>query len=282
MTSNRAIETPHVDHWSELAKRWQLSGPPLRVGRDDVEGYADAVKRWTHASRAPRVLLLGVTPELYAMDWPPGTDFLAVDRAQAMIDCVWPGPRERVRCEDWTALSLPDASCDLALCDGGFHLLSHPGGQADLVRSLRRVLAGGGLCVLRLFVPPARAESPDAVLRDLLAGRIASVDALKLRLGMALQRDARAGVALARVWDVFERAVPDPEAAQAAIGWPVDRIRSMDAYRGAASRYHFVSVEQVRQLFCVDPGGFEVESLRIPGYELGERCPVLALRRGSR
>jgi SAM-dependent methyltransferase len=274
--------TPSPDHWPELAKRWALSGPPLRPSAHDVRLYGEAVAGFGGAARAPRVLLLGVTPEIWRMPWPAGTDFLAVDRAPAMIEAVWPGPRDRVRCEDWTALSLADASRDVALCDGGFHLLAHPDAQARLVRSLARVLAGGGLCVLRLFAPPAQAEAPEAVLRDLLSGRVSSVNALKLRLAMALQSDARSGVALARVWDAFHRAVPDPAAAAPAIGWSLAELRSIDAYRDAASSYHFVSVDAVRALFCDDPGGFALDSLRVPDYELGARCPVIAFRRVAR
>jgi len=265
------------DHWPELARRWDLSGPPLRVAPEDLRAYAEASAA-AHAG-APRLLLLGVTPELYRMPWPAGTDFLAVDRSQAMIDLVWPGPRDAVRREEWTALPLPDGSRDLALCDGGFHLLTHPEGQAQLVESLHRVLSQGGLCVLRLFVPPKEPESPDDVLRDLRAGRIASVNALKLRLGMALQRGPREGVRLGAVWDAFQRAEPDASDLSARIGWPVEQILSIDAYRGSTGAYHFVTVDQAADLFCRDPGGFRVESLRVPSYALGERCPVIALRR---
>ena len=50
-----------------------------------------------------------MTPEIYHLRWPAGTEFQAADRAQAMIDNVWPGSPAAVHCEDWTALSLPDA-----------------------------------------------------------------------------------------------------------------------------------------------------------------------------
>jgi SAM-dependent methyltransferase len=267
------------DHWPELGRRWRLLGPPLRPQAEDIRGYQEAIARRPRASAPPRVLLLGVTPEIYHLRWPAGTDFQATDRAQAMIDNVWPGSPAAARCEDWTALSLPDRSRDLVFCDGGLHLLPYPEGQAALVRSLARVLAPAGLCILRLFVPPAAPEAPEAVLRDLSAGRIPDTNLLKLRLGMALQKQPRDGVRLADVWNAFHEAEPDAERLAARGGWPAEEVRAIEAYRGSESRYHFVSVDEERALFCARPGGFEAVSVRVPAYRLGERCPMLTLRR---
>jgi SAM-dependent methyltransferase len=267
------------DHWPELARRWRLLGPPLRPQDEDVRAYQAVIDGRPAGSRPPRVLLLGVTPEIYRLRWPEGTDFQAADRARAMIEAVWPGPREAARCEDWTALRLPDASRDVVLCDGGLHLLSYPEGQAALVRSLRRVLAPGGLCLLRLFVPPREPEPPSRVLADLRAGRIPDSNLLKLRLGMSLQREAGEGVRLADVWDAFAEGEADPEALATRAGWAPDEVRAIEAYRGSESRYHFVTVAEAKQLFCRAPGGFEAIALREPSYPLGERCPLLVLRR---
>lgn len=270
-----------ADHWPELARRWQLSGPPLRVAPADVEAYREASADLIRERERPRLLLLGVTPEIRRMAWPEGTELLAVDRARAMIELVWPGPPSRVLRADWTALPLPDGSRDLVLCDGGFHLLTHPEGQARLVASLRRVVAAGGLCLLRLFVPPKERESPDEVLADLRAGGVASIDALKVRLGMALQRGPREGVRLDDVWQTFQRAEPDAADLAARVGWSVEKVRSIEAYRGSASAYHFATVDEVADLFCRAPGGFALESVRVPSYALGERFPLIALRRSD-
>jgi SAM-dependent methyltransferase len=267
------------DHWPELARRWSQTGPPLRVSPEDQRAYAQAAAERLREGARPRVLLLGVTPELYGLPWPEGTDLLAVDRSQAMIDHVWLGPREAARCEDWTALSLPDGSRDLALCDGGFHLLEHPGEQARLVRRLGRVLAEDGLCALRLFVPPARPEAPEEVLRDLRRGAIPDVNALKLRLAMSLQRGPERGVRLAEVWDTLHAVEPDVAALASRLGWPPEPMSTLEAYRGASAAYHFVTIDELCELFCREPGGFRVESIRIPAYPLGERCPLVALRR---
>jgi SAM-dependent methyltransferase len=275
-------ESDKPDHWSLLARRWDQVGPPLRPVAEDIGFCWDAVREWVRRRGAPRVLLLGVTPELYHLPWPRGTGLLAVDRSQAMIDNVWPGPKDAAQCADWLALTLADGSRDIVLCDGGLHLLRYPQEQQRLVRILHGVLSDAGLCILRLYVPPSRRESPEAILEDLLQGRISSLDALKMRLWTAMSNSAAEGVELAAVWNAVQEAVPDLEALAANVGWPAAQIMTISAYRDSTVRYHFATVDQVRGLFCGDPGGFEVHDLKVPSYELGKRCPTIVLRRCSR
>ena len=278
-TAGTGAERDRSGHWPEIARQWQQVGPPLRPAEQDIGFCSDAVGEWIRHRGAPRVLLLGVTPELYRLPWPTGTDFLAVDRTQAMIDTVWPGPREAVRCTDWLALALPDGSRDIVLCDGGLHLLAYPHEQQRLVRLLRAVLSDHGLCILRLYVPPPQRESPDTVLTDLLEGRIPNLNTLKLRLEMSLLEGAAAGVELGTVWRVVHEMAPDLAALASRIGWPVDHMLAINTYRGSTARYYFVTVDQVSELFCGSPGGFEVRRLSVPSYELGEQCPTIVLQR---
>ena len=79
--------------WAKVARNWKLLGPPLRPSQEDVRFSEEAVGAWRGQGAPPRVLLLGVTPELYALPWREGTDFLAVDRTMEAIEAVWPGPR---------------------------------------------------------------------------------------------------------------------------------------------------------------------------------------------
>ena len=216
---NIPAKSARVNHWPTAAQRWNLFGSPLRPAAEDVDFYVAEIRQWCRGRGVPRALLLGVTPELYGLPWPEGTDLLAVDRSQAMIDNVWPGPKERVRCAEWQASDLPTASRDMALCDGGFHLLGHPGEQAELVRILARVVAPGGLVLLRLYLPPATHELPQQVLGDLLAGRISNLNVLKFRLCMALQNDVVEGVMLADVWSAMHEIAPDLRELSHQLGW---------------------------------------------------------------
>jgi hypothetical protein len=117
------------------------------------------------------------------------------------------------------------------------------------------------------------------VLSDLLAGGIANVNLLKLRLGMALQESSELGVQLGHVWDTLHRAAPDLTRLAERIGWPLESMSAIEVYRDSSSRYHFTSLAETCRLFCDDPGGFLCETIDVPGYELGERCPTVAFRR---
>lgn len=263
----------------DLARRWEIAGSPLRPAQEDVEAYREAVADVLSRRPSPRVLILGVTPELHSLPWPEGTDLQAADRSQTMIDLVWPGPPDAVRLEEWTHLSLPGSSRDAVLCDGGFHLLAYRKEQEALVRALHRVISDDGCFIVRLFVPPDDREDPETVMRELREGGIENVNVLKLRLDMALQENPHDGVVLGDVWDLFHSCEPDPDALASDIGWSAEEAGSVEAYKGSTSRYHFVSVEQAEEMFCRGLGGFQMESVRFPTYALGERCPMVVFRR---
>jgi SAM-dependent methyltransferase len=261
-----------------MAAAWEQTGSPLRPCAEDVAVYWDFARDWIDGRGAPRVLLLGVTPEIYRLPWPVRTDFLAVDRTPAMIATVWPGKPGEVLRAGWLDLPLPPASRDLALCDGGFHLLDHPAGQRKLVERLADVIAPGGRCIFRLFTPGKEHETPEAVLADLQAGRIANLNVLKLRLGMALQRSAADGVSVREMWEILRGLAPSWESLAARLGWSLDHLLAIELYRTSDARYFFTSIEQVAGLFCADDR-FVCLGFRHSGYTLGERCPIIVFER---
>ena len=67
------------NYWDRIADLWRLFGPPIRPAADDLVVYQEIVDRATALiDGPPRVLLLGVTPELYRLR-------------------CWPMPRSRAR-----------------------------------------------------------------------------------------------------------------------------------------------------------------------------------------
>ncbi len=275
-------ERARPGHWREVARQWRHIGPPLRPAAEDVELCAKAVREWSDGRAAPRVLLLGVTPELFHMPWPEGTDFIAADHTPAMIESVWPGPKDAVLYTEWLDLALPRGSRDIVLCDGGLHLLPYRKEQQRLVDILRGIIAEGGLCVFRLFLPGERRESPDAVIDDLFAGKVPNLNVLKFRLWMALAGSASEGVSLATVWRAVHDAAGGIEALADRTGWPVEHTLAINTYRDSKARYYFATLDEVKELFCGGRGGFEVHRLLVPSYELGEQCPTIVLRRSSK
>lgn len=254
----------------------------MRPSAEDLSNYWDIANEWIQKRGAPRVLLLGVTPELYNLPWPKGTDFLAVDGSQDMIDAVWPGPEDIIRCANWLSLDLPEGSRDIVLCDGGLHLLSYPQGQHEIIRLLRRTLSHEGICIFRLFALPAQRENPDAVVQDLLDRQIGSLDIFKLRLSMSLQSKPGEGVELAQLYNKLVDTAPDLEKLAANIGWPAEHIKIFGYYRDIKYKYYWLTLEQTMDMFCMDPGGFQAHRLKIPSYNLGRRCPTIGMQRCSR
>ena len=195
-----------------------------------------------------------------------------------MIDEVWPGPKECAVQGDWLQMPFPPASRDLALCDGGPILLEYPTAHRALVDQLHRLLVPGGRVIFRAFVPPAKRESKQIVFDDLAQGRIANLNILKMRLGMAMQPSADEGVAIDDVLHAVESVDNDLARLAQRLGWTWDHMRVIEVYRDSPARYHFVSEEQLTRLFCHD-GRFALVGRWHGTYPLAERCPIIAFER---
>jgi SAM-dependent methyltransferase len=270
--------------WRKHALQWSRVGPPLRPSPEDVAVAREALDDWRAATGRddPTLLLLGVTPELCALPTGPRSRVVAVDRSVDMIRSVWPGrlrTRDEALCADWLRLPLAGKSVDLVLSDGCLSTLPYPGGYADVCAELLRVLREGGRCVARCFVLPQKPERLEDVLDDLRAGRTGGFHAFKWRLVMALQPDPETGVTLADVWDAFHAAEGDLASLALRCDWPLEAVRTVEAYRGVKARYTFPALGQLRDLF-VD-AGFALADVSRPGYELGDRCPSLVLEPGA-
>lgn len=279
MGSQPENDTLAVGQWPKVASTWKQVGSPLRPVDEDLVFFCKALQDWCkdHHGKLPRGLILGVTPELYYLPWPDRALLKAVDRTPEMIRYVWPGSPEDVVMADWRELDLPDAGMDIVMCDGGLHLLDYPAGQLQLINHLRQLIAPGGLLVLRLFVPPAMQESPAAVLAALMEGRIPNLNCLKLRLGMALQETASAGVPLRKVWDTLRSISLDWSDLAGKLGWTLEHLQVIDAYRDSGASYYFVGQDQAVAMIC--ESAFELRAVEVPSYEMGAQCPTLVFRR---
>ena len=265
--------------WQRHARQWNWVGPPLRPSAEDVRGCCDCLADWhaQHPLPESRGLLLGVTPELVAMDWPSGSRVLAVDHAFAMVAGVWPGPRrgQHVACGDWLALPVADGSVHMVVGDASYNALPTGDHYPAMTAALRRAMHEEGVLVLRFFARPARAESLAALGAATAAGDIANFNILKWRLAMALHGSLAEGVRLADIWEAWHAMVPDPVALFARQGWPIEVLGTIDAYRGVQTCYTFPTLAEARA--ALTPA-FVEQACRIPDYEFGECCPRLVLR----
>lgn len=224
------------------------------------------------------MLLMGVTPELCSIPTGPRSRLIAVDRSLEMIRLVWPGrlrPLDEALCGEWRRLPIRADSVDVILSDGCLSTLDFPSGYASAAAELLRTLRDGGRFVARCFVQPREPESVGDVLATLDHGATESFHAFKWRLAMALQPDAETGVVLAEVWETLHEAEPQLEDLSRRLGWPIEAVRTIDAYRGVNARYSFPSLDALCGL--LSDAGFEILDRFHPAYELGERCPTLIL-----
>lgn len=266
--------------WSRNARQWQLVGQPLRPGPEDVRTYEAAVRDWSAVeAHGPRVLLMGVTPEIAAMSWPAGTEVLAIDHSLPMILSVWPGAMAAVSgaaCGDWARLPLTDGARDVAIGDGCLSAMRYPEQYEGTVRSVHRVLASGGRLILRFFCRPEAAETVSGVFDDLWARRIGNFHVFKWRFLMALHGTLTEGAALGRAWEIWNREVPDPVRLAERLGWSIDTIGTINAYRDVTGCYTFPTLHEAKAVLA---SHFEVIGVHYSGYELGDRCPILVARR---
>jgi SAM-dependent methyltransferase len=219
-----------------------------------------------------------VTPELCRSQLGADGRVIAVDNSFDMIRAIWPG---RIRtgdeavCADWRRMPFDASSVDLALADGTFSILPFPEGYAVLCDELRRLFRPGGRCVVRCFAQVEERETLDGVFADLDRGRIGNFHVFKWRLVMALQQSAEAGVSVGSVWSALDDAWPDLDRLAEQTRWPVEEVRTIEAYRGVETRYTFPTLEEYRRVFA--SAGWRVVDVAIPSYELGERCPTLVV-----
>jgi SAM-dependent methyltransferase len=262
--------------WSALARRWRLLGPPLRPAPEDVQVSLALVQRWA-PPRSPRALLLGVTPELATMAWPEGTRLWALERNPDMIASVLPTARLPAGAEavggDWRAMPFADGSFDIVLGDGCFTTLRFPEDHRVVAAEVRRVLAAGGLLIIRLFVAPEEREPLAAVGDDLWGGRIGNLHVLKWRIAMAIHEDG--GVRLGDIWNAYRAVVPDPSRLVRELDWSEETTGTIEVYRDSDARYAFPTLAAMRGLLG---GDFAEVACHTPSYELGSCCPTLALR----
>lgn len=267
-----------LEVWRRHARQWLQVGPPLRPHAIDVATMAREVAGWarTHG-RAPRALLMGVTPELAGLAWPPGSTLLALDRSLPMVLEVWPGDTawRGVACGDWRQPPCADGSVDLVLGDGMFNALP-AAAWAAAIGAVHDLLAPTGRLLLRAFVRPARYEPVAAVIAAAEAGNIPNFHVFKWRLAMAVQADHARGVAADAVWRAWHTGVRSPDTLMAANGWHPAVVATIEAYRGVTHGFTFPSRSELRDALA---GAFTLAREYIPHYTLGERCPTWVLCR---
>ncbi|HTQ10073.1 MAG TPA: hypothetical protein VMI31_08395, partial [Fimbriimonadaceae bacterium] len=63
------------------------------------------------------------------------------------------------------------------------------------------------------------------------------------------------------------------------IGWDLDRLEAIHAYRSSTNSYYFSTLDEILEPFSA--AGFELQWVSEPDYEMGSQCPVICFRRAA-
>jgi SAM-dependent methyltransferase len=273
-----AIDQAARAYWESRARDWRVS-PPLTPAEEDIAWYeakaADCAR--SVGARSLRAILLGVTPGIATMRWPNGTSLLAVDWAQGMVEHVWPRVRlhehTHVVRADWRRLPLPGESVDLVLGDGCYAAMGTLAGARHLNREVRRILKPGGWYCVRAFCRSDEASSIPALFEELEQGRVENLDLFRWRLAMLVHGGSVVGVALGKVWRIWQDHVRETRSAPPR--WSADQRLNMARWENVEARFSFPSIRELRAL--AEPG-FDLVACEWPRYASAEHFPRILLR----
>jgi hypothetical protein len=266
--------------WTSLARSYAAFGSPLVPGSEDVEILESAVFR--HAASAGskplRAIMLGVTPAVALMRWPPASRILAIDNSPTVVRALWPGDIPGVRearCATWVAIPVEKNSCDVIVGDGSLNACRFPEEVREILHSISGLLVDDGMFACRCYIRPHSCESVGEVFDALFSNSGLTVDRFKMRLFMAMQRSPEEGVIVREAARILDRYKLDRRVMTERLGWSRAAIEPFNSWRFSETVYSIPSLEELREVLgeC-----FEEVSITYPGYELGQYCPTLVMR----
>lgn len=238
---------------------------------------AAAVPALAQAS-APTLLVLGVTPEVIALDWSAAARQVTIDSSAGTIASSWqPNPRvaSQAICAWWQEMPLETASIAAAVGDGSLNALTSFAEYPVVLAEAARVLRPDGLLVARCFLKPERRETPEDVMALALRGEFPIMSGFRFRLAMALAGQD-GSMALGQVPETIDRLAPDREALGEATGWTRAEIDLSDTGAGSPIRITFPTEAELGEMIAPH---FELIDMQRGSYTQAEHCPTVTMRR---
>lgn len=266
------------DHWKKACINLMPGRPPWSPSLQDgmfMREFAGLALERNGAE--PRLLVLGVTPEVIQLDWPLAAHVVAVDSSAAMIASTWrphKSLRSSVVCARWQDMPVPSAAFDAVVGDGSLNALPSLDDYGPVLRQVARTLKPGGVFVLRCFVKPDDIETPEHVLAQARAGAFPTTAAFRMRFAFAVT-GTDGSIGLAHMRGVFNALVPDRDDLAAATGWPRDHIDRVDADKDSGVKLTFPTQSQ---FVALAKPFFELESSMRGTYLLSDQCPTQLFR----
>ena len=188
------------DYWNYALEVFRHLGSPLRPEPAEISFMRQQVRQWVaaHPGRnKSRALVLGVTEEIIAMDWPQPLEVTAVDESASMINAFWPGdiPGRRTLIRgNWFDFPAEAQSYDLILGDGVFNIPEFPLGYAKLAQRMRSLLKPDGVMIVRVFTQLENKEDPRDIIAEIKASEHFDYWPMRYRFITSLQPSAEAGI----------------------------------------------------------------------------------------
>lgn len=277
----RHVEPEAQEVWVSIARCYAAFGSPLVPCRDDIAAFerAVAVKARQDQGTAGGVdaLVLGVTPGITSMNWPPNSRITAVDMSSAVIEAMWPGDIPGCRkavCAPWLSIPIEPKSCDVVVGDGSLNACRFPSEVRTLLRAVSHYLKDEGILSLRTFIRPLSPEPIASVFHAVTKGL--GVDGFKMRLWMAMQRCAEEGVAVRDAAQALREYNLDCQVMHEHLGWSLEAIEPFSTWPSSEAVYTFPSLSELRGSMAEF---FDEVSISWPNYELGHCCPVIVMRK---
>jgi SAM-dependent methyltransferase len=268
------------DHWKNTFLNLMPGPgrPPWCPSREDGAFMLALAGRGLRTAGAHvRILVLGVTPEVIQLDWPPLAHIVAADASRAMIGSIWRphgSVRSSVVCARWQDLPFPDAAFDAVCGDGSLNALPDLADYGTVLREVGRVMRAEGALVLRCFIRPDRMESAEQVVARARAGAFPTTSAFRLHFAFALA-EAEGSIGLAAMRDAFNALVSDRDALAQATGWPRGEIDRVDFDKDSRIRLTF---PRQSHLAALAGPHFVIERSERGTYTQSEQCPTLLFR----
>ncbi|MEZ5742884.1 MAG: class I SAM-dependent methyltransferase [Sphingomonadaceae bacterium] len=259
-------------HGFDPYSKWRNSlALPLKPDAAMVDLFCDHVAR-----HDGHVLVLGMTPEICRA----GRKVTIAEWNASVIARSSPKhhPDARTVQIDWREMEFAPETFDAAIGDGSLATLRWPEDYAIVLDRLASCMKPGAPLVVRCYVAPDVPEPWALIREDAMAGRIATFQALKWRVAMAIAGEFGGNLPVTEILATFDALFPDREALSQAAGWPVETIAEIDGYRTMTStEYSFVTRAQIATTV---PDSFVNVRFESSGeYPLSERCPFLVCER---
>ena len=253
-----------TSHWHTRVKHWNKVTPPLRPHADSIAKQIDLV-----GASSPRVLVLGVTPELTR-----GFDnVVAVDKEQVMIDSLWIGDSATKTAihADWYTVELPPNSISGVVGDGSLNMVGFSQPVTTLVARLLDLMQPGARAAIRVFSRPEELVTEQQVRT--------STDlpwhAFRCLLNMHIAGTEGTNIPSKRMLQKFNEMYPDREQLCAQAGYDLEEISlSMDAYVNSPTSTSYPTRSE--WIASMPPEAENVELADAGSYPLAQHYPILS------